>query len=279
MRTGIIQMAAVDSVSANLATANRLMERTMAEERPDWLLLPEHFHWAGGGNAQRLAAGENLKDGPAYSFCQDFARNHRVWVHAGSIFERSADGSRIYNTTVVFDRDGVEQARYRKVHLFDIIGPDGTRYGESDVVDSGGDVVVYDMEGLKIGCTICFDLRFPELFQALVAKGADVIAVPAAFTLQTGKDHWEPLLRARAIETQCYIAASGMHGTVAIEGHQHTTYGHSALIDPWGHIVGMASDGDGIVAGTVRPELIAKVRAGIPLALHRQIRRNRLSGE
>ena len=130
------------------------------------------------------------------------AIKHRIFVHAGSIMERIEGEERIHNTSVVFNREGAEIARYRKIHLFDVTTPDGASYKESQTVKPGDEVVTYDCEGVTVGCSICYDLRFPDLFQALAEKGAELIALPAAFTLQTGKDHWEVLLRARAIETE-----------------------------------------------------------------------------
>ena len=130
--------------------------------------------------------------------------------------------------------------------------------------------MTYDCEGVTVGCSICYDIRFPFLYQALVDRGAALIAVPAAFTMQTGKDHWEVLLRARAIETECYVAAAAQTGTFAQGGQTRTTYGHSMLVDPWGHVTARASDGVGTVAGRVEPERVERVRAMIPVARHRR---------
>ena len=266
MKMAVIQMNSVRDSAANIAVAKNLMTRAVTEDGADWLLLPEHFHWAGGTIKDRHEAAEVLGDGPAYQMCAQFAQDHQVFVHAGSIFERSADEPRIYNTTVAFGRDGEELARYRKIHLFDIVGPDGTSYRESDTVAPGSEAITYDADGVTVGCTICYDLRFPALFQRLVAKGAQVIALPAAFTLQTGKDHWEPLIRARAIETQTYLAASGSCGVVEYEGKPHWTYGHSMIVDPWGHVVAMTSDGNGSATHRFEAERIARVRRDIPVS-------------
>lgn len=268
MKMAVIQMNSVSNVAANLVVAKDLMSRAVREENADWLLLPEHFHWAGGAIEDRRNAAELLGDGPAYRLCSEFAREHEVFVHAGSIFEKSLEDQRIYNTTVVFDRSGREIARYRKIHLFDTVGPDGISYRESDTVAPGSDVVTYDADGVTIGCSICYDLRFPLLFQTLVDKGAQVIALPAAFTLQTGKDHWEPLIRARAIETQTYFVASGSYGMAQYEGRPHWTYGHSMIVDPWGHIVAMVSDGNGFASHRFEPDLVERVRRDIPVSAY-----------
>ncbi|GAY22812.1 carbon-nitrogen hydrolase family protein [Sphingobium fuliginis] len=268
MRLATIQMNSVGDVAENLHTAYDLMLRAVEYEGVDWLLLPEHFHWAGGTIEDRHRAAEILGQGPAYAMCAEFAAKHKVIVHAGSIFERATDEPRIYNTTVAFDRNGAELARYRKIHLFDIDGPDGRSYRESDTVAPGNEVVTYDANGITVGCSICYDLRFPLLFQQLVAKGAQIIAIPAAFTLQTGKDHWEPLIRARAIETQTYVVASGSCGVVDYEGQAHWTYGHSMIVDPWGHVVAMCSDGRGYAVHVFEPDRVAKVRHDIPVSAY-----------
>ena len=147
---------------------------------------------------------------------QDLAAKHRIFIHAGSIMEKIPGDERIHNTSVVFNRAGEEIARYRKIHLFDVTTPDGASYKESATVKAGDAVVTYDCEGVTVGCSICYDLRFPDLFQALAEKGAQVIALPAAFTMQTGKDHWEVLLRARAIETETYVCASAQTGSFMV---------------------------------------------------------------
>jgi predicted amidohydrolase len=266
----VLQMHSTPDAADNIETAHALMSRAAKEHRSDWLLLPEHFHWAGGDLEAKRRSAEILREGPAYLMCRDFARTHKVFVHAGSIFERIPGDQRIYNTSVALDRDGNEIACYRKVHMFDITGSDGTEYRESATVKPGEQAVVYDADGLKIGCAICYDLRFPELFQALVKKGAHLIALPAAFTYLTGKDHWETLIRARAIETQTYLAASGSYGTNAHGGVTYRTYGHSMLVDPWGKVVELLPEGDDFVSCRLDRDLLEKVRRDIPLAGHRK---------
>ena len=200
---------------------------------------------------------------------QEQAAKHRVFIHAGSIMERIEGDGRIYNTTVVFNRAGEEIARYRKIHLFDVTTPDGAFYKESAKVKAGDAVVVYDCEGVTVGCAICYDLRFPYLFQALAEKGAQVIALPSAFTLLTGKDHWEVLLRARAIETECYVCAAAQTGSFVAEDGRRQTYGHSLVADPWGLVVAKASDGVGVVSTRLDLAQVERVRRLIPVAQHR----------
>jgi deaminated glutathione amidase len=269
MKISLIQMNSLHSKAANIAAAVELIERAVAQERPDWVCLPECFDFLGGNRAEKQAAAEILGDGPAYGTMQDLARKHRIFIHAGSMLEKIPGQDLIGNTTVVFDRGGKEIARYRKIHMFDITAPDGTKYHESAAFKPGDATVTYDCEGLQVGCAICYDLRFPDLFQALVDKGAEMIALPSAFTLLTGKDHWEVLCRARAIETQAYFSAAAQTGMHQVGGEVRSTYGHSLVVDPWGHVTARASDGVGVVSTRIDRALVAKVRAQIPLAKHK----------
>ena len=205
MKVSLIQMNSGSDKPANLAQARDLIQRAVAEETPDWIGLPEVWDFIGGARRDKLAAAEELPGGPAWSLMSELARTHRVFIHAGSILEKVPGEDRMHNTTVVFDRDGLEIARYRKIHMFDITTPDGVSYRESASFAAGDAIVTYDCEGVTVGCAICYDLRFPYLFGALAEKGAQMIALPSAFTLQTGKDHWEVLCRARAIETETYF--------------------------------------------------------------------------
>jgi deaminated glutathione amidase len=269
MKISLIQMNSRHDKGANIATAGELIERAVAQERPDWVGLPECFDFLGGQRADKQEAAEILGEGPAYTAMQALARRHGIFIHAGSILEKIPDDNRIYNTTLVFDRTGHEIARYRKIHMFDITAPDGTQYRESLSFKPGDQVVVYQAEGFTIGCAICYDLRFPDLFQALAEKGADIIALPSAFTLLTGKDHWEVLCRARAIETETYFCAPAQTGMHKVGDATRATFGHSLIADPWGHVIARASDGVGIVSTRIERGLIDKVRAQIPVAQHK----------
>lgn len=269
MKVALIQMNSGSDKAANLAAARELIERAVREEKPDWICLPEVFDFMGGSRAEKQAVAEELPGGPAWTMLRDLARTHGVFIHGGSILEKIAGEDRVGNTTVVFNRAGEEIARYRKIHMFDITAPDGQQYNESAAMKPGDAVVTYDCEGMTVGCSICYDLRFPDLFQALAARGAQMIALPAAFTLQTGKDHWEVLLRARAIETETYMCAAGQTGLHMQGNEQRATYGHSLVADPWGHVIARASDGVGYVAARIDPARVAKVRAMIPVANHK----------
>jgi deaminated glutathione amidase len=269
MKISLIQMNSRHSKEANIATAVGLIERAVKEEQPDWVCLPECFDFLGGSRSEKQGAAEILGEGPAYRAMQRLARIHGIFIHAGSILERIPGEDLIGNTTVVFGRDGGEIARYRKIHMFDITAPDGTQYTESAAFKPGDRLATYDCEGLKVGCAICYDLRFPDLFQALAERGAEMIALPAAFTMLTGKDHWEVLCRARAIETEAYFCAPAQTGTHQVGTDVRATYGHSLVVDPWGHVIARASDGIGIVSTRIDPGLVGKVRAQIPVAHHK----------
>jgi len=269
MKVSLIQMNSIADKAANLAAARALIEKAVAEESPDWVLLPEQFDWAGGIKGDKARNAETLPGGPAYSMAQELAARHGIFLHAGSFMEKIQGDERIHNTSVVFNRQGEEIARYRKIHLFDVTTPDGAAYKESATVKAGDLVVTYDCEGVTFGCAICYDLRFPGLFQALAEKGAQVIALPAAFTQQTGKDHWEVLLRARAIETETYVCASAQTGTFTVNNETRATYGHSLVADPWGLVVAKASDGIGVVSNRLDMAQVSRVRRMIPVAEHK----------
>lgn len=268
MKVSLLQMNSGSDKPANLAQARALIERAVADEKPDWIGLPEVWDFIGGSRRDKLAAAEQLPGGPAWSLMRDLAATHRVFIHAGSILERAGDDL-MHNTTVVFDREGAEVARYRKIHMFDITAPDGTSYRESASFAAGDAVVTYDCEGVTVGCAICYDLRFPYLFAALADKGATMIALPSAFTTQTGKDHWEVLCRARAIETETYFVAAAQTGPHTQGNEIRHTFGHSLVADPWGHVIAKASDGVGIVSARIDPAQVGKVRAQIPVAQHK----------
>ena len=269
MKISLIQMNSIADKPANLASARALIEEAVALEKPDWICLPEVFDFLGGTRAGKYAAAETLPGGPAWTMLRDLAKKHGVYIHGGSILEQVPGEERLHNTTVVFDRTGAEVARYRKIHMFDVTTPDGQSYQESAVFKPGDAVVTYDCEGITIGCSICYDIRFPDLFQALAEQGVDMIALPAAFTLQTGKDHWEVLCRARAIETETYFCAAAQTGTHLVGNEPRQTYGHSLIADPWGHVIGKASDGPGHVSARIDKQRVERIRAMIPLAGHK----------
>ena len=267
MRACVIQMSSVNDKAANLAQARGLIEQAVRDDRPDLLLLPEVWAFQGGTAEERQAAAEVIPDGEAYALLQDLAATHGVVIHGGSFLER-AEGQ-VFNTTVVFGRDGDELARYRKLHLFDVVTPDGREYRESALVGRGREVVTYLAEGVRVGCSICYDLRFGELFRRLAAEGAQVLTVPAAFTLQTGKDHWEVLLRARAIETQCFVLAAAQVGSFQAGRDTRQNWGHSMIVDPWGKILAQVPESPGFATARLDLAYLGRVREMLPVHQHR----------
>jgi len=270
MKVSLIQTNPGTDRPLNLKRAGELMQRALDYDRPDLIVLPEYFDYYGGNSQDKMAAMQTAPDGDSYRFAQDFAKKNGVFVHAGSIGVKIEGEDRVHNTTFVFNREGKEVAVYRKIHLFDVTTQEGTQYHESKTVKPGEDIATYEIDGFKVGCAICYDIRFASLFLALEKAGADVIVLPAAFTLQTGKDHWEVLARARAIETQTYFVACGQTGAYVSDGETRFTYGHSLVCDPWGMIVASASDGEGFVSAHIERERITRARTMIPTATHRR---------
>ena len=264
MRTTLIQVNSQADKKKNLETADRLVNAAIAQRQPDLIVLPEYFSSLTDNREAIYASGEVFPEGEAYQLMKNLARDNKVTIHAGSIVEREGDD--YYNSTVVFDPEGREIAKYRKMHLFDIDAPDGKSYRESDTISRGLQTVTYQLGRFTVGCAICYDLRFPEFFRALREKGADVIVLPAAFTLMTGKDHWEPLIRARAIETQSYFLAAGQ---ALVHDENKWCWGHSMIVDPWGHVIARCSDGVGITDAFLDRELVHKVRVEIPVHSNR----------
>ena len=266
MKVSLIQMNSQDDKAANLAQAERLVTAAVEDDRPDFVILPELFTYMGSDVEGARAAAETFPGGEAYQLMRGLAARHGVTLHAGSMLEH--DGGKCYNTTVVFDREGRERARYRKIHLFDIVTPGGESYRESDVIDRGADVVSYDEGGTRIGCTICYDIRFAELYRALADAGALVITIPSAFTMETGKDHWEVLCRARAIETQTYVLAPNQVGKHPEGNEMRACFGHSMVVDPWGQVLARAQDTPGFVSARLDFPYLASLRQGLPVHHH-----------
>ena len=266
MKVSLIQMNSQGDKAANLASAKTLIEQAVATDGPDMVVLPEYFTHLESNIPARQASAETLPEGETYVMLSGLAARHGIYVHGGSLVER--DGDDIYNTTVAFGRKGEELARYRKMHRYEVITPDGVQHMESASVGRGDEIVTYDIEGnVRVGCSICYDVRFPELYQVLFGKGAKIIMVPAAFMLLTGKDHWEVLLKARAIETTSYVVAAAQFGSFTTGN----CYGHSLVVDPWGHVIAKARDEVGFVTATLDFDYLDSVRAKIPLASHKLI--------
>jgi len=262
MKIGIIQMNTKSDKSRNLQVAEAGIDR-LVEQGADLITLPETFNYLGPDD--ELAVNAEPIDGPSLSRLQQKARDKGVFIHCGSILEKRND--QIFNTTVVFDRAGKKVAQYSKIHLFDIEIPGGIVYRESDVVTPGQEVVTFDCEGVSVGLSICYDLRFPELYRKLSDSGASLILVPAVFTLMTGKDHWEPLIRARAIENLCYVVAPGNWGICPPKYH---SWGRSMVVNPWGTVLAQAADCETTLAVELDFALMASIREKLPALTHRR---------
>lgn len=269
MKIALVQMNSQPDRAANLRQAEQLMSQALAG-RPDLIVLPEHFDWTGGTPAEKRSAADHVPGGAAYNLVQSFATRNRVAVHAGSLLETSRTPDRIFNTSVVFDERGKEIGAYRKIHLFDIVAPDGKVYNESETVRPGNSLLVYEIGGMKLACCICYDLRFSRLFDRLAQEHVDAFILPAAFTQQTGKDHWEVLCRARAIEFQAYVVACGQCGHYETPaGERRYMHGHSMVCDPWGKVVAEAGEDIGVLEAKLDRNRIEAVRRLIPMAAHR----------
>jgi predicted amidohydrolase len=268
LRVAAVQLSSQEDVDRNLSECRRLID-VAAKGGAALVLLPENFAYMGPEEGKR-AFTERLGDvaAPIQRVLSESARTHGITVIAGGLPEASDDPQRPYNTCAVFGPNGELAASYRKIHLFDVDLADGTSYRESNGSSSGKDPVVVSVGGFGVGLSICYDLRFPELYRALVDRGAELLVVPAAFTLTTGKDHWHVLLRARAIESQCFVVAAAQWGKHPLG---RMTYGHSLLVDPWGTIVAEASDRPGVVLADVVREDLRRVRAAVPSLKHRRL--------
>jgi nitrilase len=261
-----LQMTSTAEVEANVAEATRLIAEA-AGAGARLAVLPENFALMAGSRDQLLAAGESFGAGPIQDAMADAARTHGVWVVAGTIPVR-ADADRVRAGCIVYDHDGNAVARYDKIHLFDVVLRGGESHLESRAIEAGDDVVVVDTPAGRLGLSICYDLRFPELYRRLLDSGAQIVAIPSAFTAFTGRAHWEPLVRARAIENLVYVVAAAQVGRHA-KGRE--THGHSMVVDPWGAVLAERAEGPGVVLADIDLERIAELRAQLPSPDHRRL--------
>ena len=260
----VCQMTTTDDRARNRRVAEDLVRRA-ADRGADAICLPEMWPFIGADRDQ-YAHAEGL-DGPSTTAMRALAQELGVWLFPGSFAERSAAPNRVHNTATAIAPDGEIAAVYRKLHLFDVAVPNGATFTESDTVVAGDRAVVVDTPFGRVGLTICYDLRFPMLYQALRDAGADLVLVPAAFTALTGKDHWELLIRARAVENQVYVVAAEQWGQ---HNRPRRSHGHSMIVDPWGHVVAQASEQEGIALGLVDPDFLSRVRAQLPCHRHKR---------
>lgn len=271
MRLAALQMNSSDDPGHNLALAARLIDSARAQGA-SLVALPENFSVMPASEKARQAFVEPAGDGPVQAFLAEQARKHGVWLIGGTAPVRGHDGVRINAACLVVDEQGRVVARYDKIHLFDVQLSDGESYRESDAFEPGdpGDANLVCVETPlgRVGLSVCYDLRFPELYRRLVDAGAQLLTVPSAFTATTGQAHWETLLRARAIENQCYVAAPAQWGRHA-SGRE--THGHTMIIDPWGRIVAQQASGDGVVLADLDLEALAATRRRFPALDHRRL--------
>ncbi len=264
MRVGLVQINTQADKEANLQRAEELIDEAVAKGAR-FVVLPEYVSFLGPRD-QHQAIAEPIP-GPTTERFAAKARQHGIYLHGGSIHELSETDGKFYNTSVVFDPQGEIIATYRKIHLFDIDLTGNVTANESSTILPGDEIVTADIDGHTVGLSICYDLRFPELYRLLALSGAEVLLVPAAFTMFTGKDHWHVLLRARAIENQTWVLAPGQFGP-----HEPNAqcYGHSLIIDPWGTVVADASNGEGVVVADLDFDALRKIRTQLPSLANRR---------
>ena len=263
-----VQMTSGPEVADNLAVAGRLIDEAAAAGAR-LVLLPENFNFMGRRDGDKRAIAEPYGSGPTQDFLAGAAQRHGLWLIGGTQpLQSTVAGGKVTNTCVVYDPAGTAVARYDKIHLFDVDvpgKPDET-YRESTHVAPGGDVVCVDTPAGRVGLSVCYDMRFPELYRRLSAAGAEILVMPAAFTVPTGRAHWETLLRARAIENLCYVVAAAQSGT---HPSGRETYGDSLIVDFWGRVVTRRATGSGIISAPIDRDALARTRADFPALQNR----------
>jgi deaminated glutathione amidase len=270
LKIAALQTVSTPSVERNLATARRLVAQA-AGDGAQLVVLPEYFCFMAADDRDKLEIAEAPGDGPIQQALAELAQRHRLWIIGGTVPIRVAGNAEfVLNASCVVAPDGRQAARYDKMHLFRYDNG-RERYDEGRVLLAGDMPVAFDAGGWRVGCSICYDLRFPELYRTLsFAPGeppCDLIAVPAAFTFTTGRAHWEVLLRARAIENQCYVIAAAQGG---VHETGRRTWGHSMIVDPWGEVLGVLPEGEGVVMAEMERSRIVSVRTQLPALEHRR---------
>ena len=263
LRVAVVQMNSQDDKAANVETALALIDRA-AGTGARLVALPEVWTYL-GPDAGNHDAAEPIP-GPTIERLAERARRHGIYLHCGSIFEGVPGEPRLFNTSVVLDPAGEIVAGYRKIHMFDVDLDGSERYRESATMAPGDEIVTFDLDGVRVGLTICYDLRFPELFRILALRGAEAIILPAAFTLTTGKDHWEVLIRARAIENQVFMVASGQVGK---HPPGNACFGRSMIVDPWGTVLATAPDEPTVIVADLDRARLRKIRRQVPSLANR----------
>lgn len=274
-----IQLQSTPDLAANLASVEQELQRWHSSEQrkssadmPTLVVLPECFACFSGIDGEALAACETLGDftAPIQAYLVKLAQRYRIWIAAGTMATYSTDPQRYYASLPVISPAGNLVADYQKIHLFDVDVQDKTaQYRESAYTLAGKRIVVFDLEGIKVGLAVCYDIRFPGLFAALRDQGAQVVVLPSAFTIPTGQAHWHTLIRARAIENQIYMVAAAQSG----QNHQQRmSYGHSMIVDPWGDIVSELTAGQGLIISQFDQAKLLRIRGTMPLQQHNRFK-------
>ena len=264
-RVAAVQMVSAASVPANLEAAERLIGAA-AQEGARIVALPENFYLIGGHEGDKVKVRERDGAGPIQEFLAAAARRHRVWLIGGTAPIETGDPGRILSACLVFDDAGGRVARYDKMHLFRFDGGAAERYDESRTLEPGSAAVALASPFGRLALSICYDVRFPELYRSL--GEFDVMFVPSAFTVPTGRAHWELMLRARAVENQAYVVAPAQGG---LHDSGRRTYGHSMIVDPWGEVLAQRAEGEGVVLAEIDAERIREVRAALPALANRRM--------
>ena len=266
MKIAALQTVSTPDVDRNLDAAARLVGAA-AREGAELVALPEYFCLMGRRDSDKLTVAEVPGAGPIQDFLAALARQHGLWLIGGTLPLRTGSAERVRNACCVFAPDGTLAARYDKIHLFRF-ETERESYDEARVLEAGGEPVAVQAGALRVGLSICYDLRFPELYRALGTPPCDVLCVPAAFTYTTGRAHWELLLRARAVENQAYVLAPAQGGT---HENGRRTWGHSMIVDPWGEVLAVRPEGEGVVVAEVDAARLAQVRHQLPALAHRRL--------
>lgn len=270
MRVAALQMNSGPDVEQNLQTVERLLKQAV-NNNVQLAVLPENFSLMPRNDADRLGAAEAPGHGTVQDFVREQALQRKLWIVAGTIPMVSDDQTRVRAASLVYDSRGRQVARYDKIHLFDVVVSDDESYRESDYIEPGpvqGNLIAVETPVGRLGLTVCYDVRFPELYRALSRDGVGIFTVPSAFTATTGKAHWQLLLRARAVENLAYVVAAAQFGTHA---NGRCTFGHSMVIDPWGAVVDEIPDREGMAVAEIDMERLTKLRKGFPSLNHRRL--------
>jgi nitrilase len=263
-----IQMASGPNVKANLSEAEKLI-KTAVQQDAELVVLPENFAIMGMTETDKVTIAEKPNDGEIQKFLSEQAVRHNVWIVGGTVPIESDITGKVFSACLLYNNKGEVVARYDKIHLFDVtLEANNESYTESETIDAGDEVVVVDTPFGKLGLAICYDLRFPELFRAMADVGLEICVLPSAFTSATGRAHWEPLLRARAIENLCYMVAPDQGG-YHVNGRE--THGDSMIIDPWGVVLNRLPHGTGVVVSKIDLDMLKKTRKNFPALEHRRL--------